>query len=78
MYVLAIEERALTATTIDRRLSTVCGFYRLAHIDGLHRRQSAALRAAPEVDPADARGLDGSELGAFPPSAERDSAADQG
>jgi integrase/recombinase XerD len=28
------EERGLAASTIDRRLSTVCGFYRFAHIDG--------------------------------------------
>ena len=26
--------RELAASTIDRRLSTVCGFYRFAHIDG--------------------------------------------
>jgi len=29
-----MEERGLAASTIDRRLSTVCGFYRFAHIDG--------------------------------------------
>src|SRR5579871_6957681 len=29
-----LEERGLAASTIDRRLSTVCGFYRFAHIDG--------------------------------------------
>ena len=29
-----IEQRGLAASTIDRRLSTVCGFYRFAHIDG--------------------------------------------
>jgi Phage integrase, N-terminal SAM-like domain len=28
-----MEERGLAASTIDRRLSTVCGFYRFAHID---------------------------------------------
>ena len=30
----SMEERELAASTIDRRLSTVCGFYRFAHIDG--------------------------------------------
>jgi len=30
----ALEARGLAAATIDRRLSTVCGFYRFAHIDG--------------------------------------------
>lgn len=34
LYVRAMEERGLAATTIDRRLSTVCGYYRFAHIDG--------------------------------------------
>ena len=30
----ALESRGLAAATIDRRLSTVCGFFRFAHIDG--------------------------------------------
>ena len=29
-----LEARGLTVATIDRRLSTVCGFYRFGHIDG--------------------------------------------
>src|ERR1700716_235730 len=29
----AMEEPGLAASKIDRRLSTVCGFYRFAHID---------------------------------------------
>jgi integrase/recombinase XerD len=29
-----MEDRGLAASTIDRRLSTICGFYRFAHIDG--------------------------------------------
>ncbi len=33
-YVRAMEGRGLAATPIDRRLSTVCGFFRFAHIDG--------------------------------------------
>jgi len=34
LYRAILEERGLALTTIDRRLSTVCGFYRFAHIDG--------------------------------------------
>jgi site-specific recombinase XerD len=34
LYVRAMEARGLAATTIDRRLSTVCGFYRFANIKG--------------------------------------------
>ena len=34
LYRATLEERGLAPTTIDRRLSTVCGFYRFAHIDG--------------------------------------------
>jgi site-specific recombinase XerD len=46
-----MEDRGLPASTIDRRLSTVCGFYRFAHIDGRIRANPAQyvrhmLRAA--------------------------------
>src|SRR4051794_36028847 len=34
LYRTSLEERRLAAATIDRRLSTVCAFYRFAHIDG--------------------------------------------
>src|SRR6516165_6009729 len=34
LYRATLVERGLAPTTIDRRLSTVCGFYRFAHIDG--------------------------------------------
>ena len=37
LYRATLEERGLAPSTIDRRLSTVCGFYRFAHIDGPHR-----------------------------------------
>ncbi|MGH8981303.1 MAG: tyrosine-type recombinase/integrase, partial [Acidimicrobiales bacterium] len=30
----SLEEKGLAPATIDRRLSTICGFYRFAHIDG--------------------------------------------
>jgi len=34
LYRTSMEERELAASTIDRRLSTACGFYRFAHVDG--------------------------------------------
>jgi integrase len=60
-----MEERGLAASTIDRRLSTVCGFYRLAHIDGRIASNPAQYVRRPQVHPSDARGLDRSELGVF-------------
>jgi site-specific recombinase XerD len=36
-----MEDRGLAASTIDRRLSTVCSFYRFAHIDGRIRSKPA-------------------------------------
>lgn len=46
LYRAAMEERGL-ASTIDRRLSTVCGFYRFAHIDG----RIPSNRPSTSVDP---------------------------
>ena len=34
LYRTSMQERGLTASAIDRRLSTARGFYRFAHIDG--------------------------------------------
>jgi site-specific recombinase XerD len=59
------DERGLAASTIDRRLSTVCGFYRFAHIDGRIASNPAQYVRRPQVHPSNARGLDRSELGAF-------------
>lgn len=70
-----MEERGLAATTIDRRLSTVCGFYRFAHIDGRIVANPAQYVRRPKVHPPDARGLDRSELGIFLFTAERFDAA---
>lgn len=64
-YRAALEGRVLAASTIDRRLSTVCGFYRFAHIDGRIAANPAQSVRRPQVHPADARGLDRSELGVF-------------
>jgi integrase/recombinase XerD len=60
-----MEDRGLAASTIDRRLSTVCGFYRFAHIDGRIGSNPAQYVRRPQVHPTDARGLDRSELGLF-------------
>ena len=41
-----MEQRGLAASTIDRRLSTICGLYRFAHIDGRSpptRRSTSAV-----------------------------------
>ena len=75
LYVRAMEERGLAATTIDRRLSTVCGFYRFAHIDGRIATNPAQYVRRPKVHARDARGLDRTELGAFLFAAERYDAA---
>jgi hypothetical protein len=66
-----LEERGLAASTIDRRLSTVCGFYRFAHIDGRVPANPAQYVRRPQVHPSDGRGLDRSELGRFLFAAER-------
>src|SRR5918993_3827486 len=51
LYVRAMEARGLAATTIDRRLSTVCGFYRFAHIDGRIDSNPAQYVRRPLVHP---------------------------
>jgi site-specific recombinase XerD len=71
LYRSWMEERGLAASTIDRRLSTVCGFYRFAHIDGRIASNPAQYVRRPQVHPSTARGLDRSELGVFLFTAER-------
>jgi hypothetical protein len=46
-------------------LSTVCGFYRFAHIDGRIASNPAQYVRRPQVHPSTGRGLDRSELGVF-------------
>ena len=65
LYRSSLEDRELAPSTIDRRLSTVCGFYRFAHIDGRVASNPAQYVRRPQVHPSDARGLDRSELGVF-------------
>ena len=64
-YRTMVEERGLAASTMDRRLSTVCGFYRFAHIAGRIAANPAQYVRRPQVHPSEARGLDRSELGVF-------------
>jgi integrase/recombinase XerD len=49
----ASEERGLAASTIDRRLSTICGFYRFAHIDGRIGANPAQYVRRPKVYPSE-------------------------
>jgi site-specific recombinase XerD len=71
LYRAAMEERGLAASTIDRRLSTVCGFYRFAHIDGRIAANPAQYVRRPKVQPSEGRGMDRAELGTFLFTAER-------
>ena len=71
LYRHHMEQRGLAASTIDRRLSTVCGFYRFAHIDGRITSNPAQYVRRPKVHPSEGRGLDRNELGRFLFTAER-------
>jgi integrase/recombinase XerD len=71
LYRAAMEERGLAAPTIDRRLSTVCGFYRFAHIDGRIASNPARYVRRPKVQPSEGHGMDRAELGTFLFTAER-------
>ena len=66
-----MEERGLAPSTIDRRLSTVCGYYRFAHIDGRITSNPAQYARRPRVHPTTQRGMDRGELAAFLYTAER-------
>jgi len=68
-----MEERGLAASTIDRRLSTVCGYYRFAHIDGRITTNPAQYVRRPRVHPTAQRGMDRGELASFLYTAERTS-----
>jgi site-specific recombinase XerC len=65
-----MEQRGLAASTIDRRLSTVCGYYRFAHIDGRIAANPAQYVRRPRVQPTDQHTMDRGELGRFLFSAE--------
>ena len=71
LYRCSLEQRGLAPLTIDRRLSTVCGFYRFAHIDGRIASNPAQYVRRPKVQPSEGRGMDRAELGTFLFTAER-------
>lgn len=71
LYRHHMEERGLAPSMIDRRLCTVCGFYRFAHIDGRITSNPAQYVRRPKVHPSEGRGLDRGELGRFLFTAER-------
>ena len=65
MYRSTMEQRGLAASTIDRRLSTVCGYFRFAHIDGRIPANPAQYVRRPKVQPTERHGMDRGELGRF-------------
>jgi integrase/recombinase XerD len=71
LYCGWMEDRGLAASTIDRRLSTVCGYYRFAHIDGRIPSNPAQYVRRPKVQPSEGHGMNRAELGTFLFTAER-------
>jgi hypothetical protein len=71
LYRVWLDGRGLAASTIDRRLSTVCGHYRFAHLDGRITTNPAQHVRRPRVHPATQRGMDRGELASFLYTAER-------
>jgi site-specific recombinase XerD len=71
LYRTSMEERGLAPSTIDRRLSTACGFYRFAQIDGRISSNPAQYVRRPTVQPSEGRGLDRGELARLLFTAER-------
>ena len=61
----------MAPSTIDRRLSTVCGYYRFAHIDGRIPANPAQYVRRPKVPETQGHGMDRTELGTFLFTAER-------
>jgi integrase/recombinase XerD len=71
LWRMSMEQRGLAASTIDRRLSTICCFYRFAHIDSWISANPAQYVRRTKVYPNEGRGLDRTELGTFLFTAER-------
>ena len=74
MYRSTMEQRGLAPSTIDRRLSTVCGYFRFAHIDGRIPANPAQYVRRPKVQPTERHGMDRGELGRFLFTAEHSTA----
>ena len=73
LYRAWMDERGLAASTVDRRLSTVCGYYRFAHLDGRISSNPAQYVRRRRAHPSTQRGMDRGELAAFLYTAERTS-----
>jgi len=71
LYRAWMEQRGLAPSTIDRRLSTVCGYYRFAHFDGRITSNPAQYVRRPRVHPTTQRGMDRGELAAVLYTAKR-------
>ncbi len=73
LYRTWMDQRGLASSTVDRRLTTVCGYYRFAHIDGRISSNPAQYVRRPRVHPSAQRGMDRGELASFLYAAERTS-----
>ena len=66
LYARWSEEHGLARSTISRRLSTICGFYRYCSQEAVIDRDPAAYVRRPKLDyESHTLGLDRNELGAF-------------
>jgi integrase/recombinase XerD len=66
MFARTMEDEGRMRSTVARRLSTLCSFYRYCHLEGLLARNPAANARRPKVDPESRTlGLDRNELGAL-------------
>ena len=65
LYRTAMEQHGLAASTVDRRLSTVCSYYRFAHLDGRITTNPGQYVRRPKIQPSEGRGMDRSELARF-------------
>jgi integrase/recombinase XerD len=66
MFARTMEQEGRMRSTVARRLSTLCSFYRYCHLEGLLARNPAANVRRPKVDPESRTlGLDRNELGAL-------------
>ena len=66
LYARWSEEHGLARSTISRRLSTICGFYRYCSQEAVIDRDPAAYVRRPKIDyESHTLGLDRNELGAF-------------
>jgi site-specific recombinase XerD len=66
MFARTMEQEGRVRSTVARRMSTLCSFYRYCHVEGLLARDPAANVRRPKVD-AESRtlGVDRNELGAL-------------